>query len=142
MIQWYVYIHLFFFRFFSHYRLLQNIALCYTVGSLCYTVDPYWLSILYTAVNIILLPKPTFSAFLSGLFTFKVTIIFCLHLLISYLLSITFYLFSSLLTCTSVLRNLDICWRDICDIKALQVTSYQEQYYNCDCIININTIFF
>ena len=91
------------------YRLLQNTALCYTVGSLCHTVGPYWLTILYTAVNIILLPKPTFSAFLSGLFTFKVTIIFCLYLLISYLFSITFYLFSSLLSSTSVLRNLDIC---------------------------------
>ena len=115
------------FKILFPHRLLQNIALCYTVGSLCHTVGPYWLSILYTAVNIILLPKPTFSAFLSGLFTFKVTIIFCLHLLISYLFSITFYLFSSLLSSTSVLRNLDICWRDICGIKALQVTSYQEQ---------------
>ena len=46
VIQLYIYMYLFFFRFSSHLGLLHNVE----QSSLCYTVGPCWLSILNIAV--------------------------------------------------------------------------------------------
>ena len=57
VIQLSIYVYLFFSKFFSHYRLLQDIE----YSSLSYPVGPYCLSILYIVVGICKSQTPNLS---------------------------------------------------------------------------------
>ena len=57
VIQLYIYMYIFFFQILFPYRLLQNIE----YSSLCYTVGPCWLSILYIVVCICSSQAPNLS---------------------------------------------------------------------------------